>query len=350
MNANYENNIQDYYHYLITLGYQARGVRTKTRLLNYFLKFISSNRICEIGEICGDTFTHTNPICAISVPDSYRDCGSVSLQSITSKDIQAYYTYLQNRPNKRTGEKLNPKTIAHYIRSVELFFMHLQQNGIIQAIPILAIQKENTSKTNTTYIRSILSQQEAKTLYRHTKNALERLILSLGYGCGLRVGELVKLNIADINLADKILIIPSGKGNKRRIVPMSKGVCKAIKFYMEDERINLNHQNNCHAEQLAPLIWRGSRSAPIILDSKGNRMQQWTYNKILKQIINRTNDIHIINKNITMHSLRHSIATHLLEQGLSLEQVKQFLGHAYLQTTEIYTHITNIQLANASIS
>jgi integrase/recombinase XerD len=293
MNVNYENHIQNYYHYLITLGYQPRGVKTKTRLLTLFL-----NRIY-----------HKSP------------------EHITNKDIQAYYTYLQNRPNKKTGEKLNPKTIAHYIRSLELFFMHLQQNGIIKVNPISTITKTSSPKTTTRYIRSILSQQEAKTLYKHTKNVLERLILSLGYGCGLRVNELVQLNIADINLEDKILIIPSGKGNRRRIVPMSKGVCRAIKFYMEHERV----KNNTSA---------------LVLDSKGNRMQQWTYNKILKQIINRTNDIHIINKNITMHSLRHSIATHLLEQGLSLEQVKQFLGHAYLQTTEIYTHITKIQLAN----
>jgi integrase/recombinase XerD len=295
MNVNYENHIQNYYHYLITLGYQPRGVRTKIRLLTLFLYRIYPK----------------------------------SIDTIDSADIQNYYNELKERPNKRTGEKLNPKTIAHYIRSVELFFMHLQQNGTIKINPVLIITKQSTSKTTTHYIRSILSQQEIKTLYKHTKNALERLILSLGYGCGLRVGELVKLNIADINLEDKILIIPSGKGNKRRIVPMSTGVCKAIKFYMEDERINLNHQNN---------------KAPIILDSKGHRMQQWTYNKILKQIINRTKDITLINKNITMHSLRHSIATHLLEQGLSLEQVKQFLGHAYLQTTEIYTHITNIKL------
>jgi integrase/recombinase XerD len=326
MNLNYENNIQDYYHYLITLGYQARGVRTKTRLLNYFLNFISSNCICEIGEICGDTFTHTNPICAISTI-----CGSISLQSITSKDIQAYYTYLQNRPNKRTGEKLNQKTIAHYIRSVELFFIHLQQNGTIKINPVLIITKQSTSKTNTTYIRSILTQYEIKSLYKHTKNALERIILSLGYGCGLRVGELVKINLNDVYLQDKVIVIPAGKNNKRRVVPMSTGVCKSITFYIEHERINLNHQNS---------------NAALVLDSKKNRMQQWTYNKILKQIIQRTKDITLINKNITMHSLRHSIATHLLEQGLSLEQVRLFLGHSQLETTEIYTHITKIQLAN----
>jgi integrase/recombinase XerD len=311
MHPHYENHIQNYYHYLITLGYHPRGVRTKTRLLNYFLNFIYLK----------------------------------SIDSIDSSDIQNYYNELKERLNKRTGGKLNPKTIAHYIRSVELFFMHLQQNGIIKVNPISTITirrgGESSSKTITTYIRSILSQQEVKTLYKHTQNALERLILSLGYGCGLRVSELVKLNIADVNIAEKILIIPSGKGNKRRIVPMSKGVCKDIIFYLKHER-DLKFNDNYPSTQSVRAESR--TKSPLVLDSKGNRMQQWTYNKILKQIINRTNNIHIINKNITMHSLRHSIATHLLEQGLSLEQVKQFLGHAHLQTTEIYTHIIKIKL------
>jgi integrase/recombinase XerD len=292
IHLNHQNHYENFRIYLNTLGYQSRSVRTQIRLIKLFLNHIYTKTI--------DTIDNT--------------------------DIEQYYQYLETKPNKRTGEKLNPKTIAHYIRSVELFFMHLQQKGIIKINPVPIITKQSTAKTTTYYIRSILSQQEAKTLYKHTKNALERIVLSLGYGCGLRVSELVKLNREDVNLEDKILIIPSGKGNKRRIVPMSTGVCKAIKFYIEQVRAP---QNN---------------SAALVLDSKENRMQQWTYNKILKQIINRSNDINIINKNITMHSLRHSIATHLLEQGLSLEQVKQFLGHAYLQTTEIYTHIIKIKL------
>jgi integrase/recombinase XerD len=309
IHLNHQNHYENFRIYLNTLGYQSRSVRTQIRLIKLFLNHIYPKTI--------DTIDNT--------------------------DIEQYYQYLETKPNKRTGEKLNPKTIAHYIRSVELFFMHLQQNGIIKVNPILTIQKENAAKTITTYTRSILFQQEAKTLYKHTKNALERIVLSLGYGCGLRVSELVKLNRKDVNLEDKILIILSGKGNKRRIVPMSTGVCKDIIFYLKHER-DLKINDNYPSTQSVRAESR--TKSPLVLDSKGNRMQQWTYNKILKQIINRSNDINIINKNITMHSLRHSIATHLLEQGLSLEQVKQFLGHAYLQTTEIYTHITNIKLAN----
>jgi integrase/recombinase XerD len=295
--------------YLNTLGYQSRSVRTQIRLLHYFL-----NRIYP-----------------------------KTIENITTKDIADYYEYLETKPNKRTGGQLNQKTIAHYKRNIVLFFDYLEQTDLIQTNPLhqIYITKQSSPKTITTYIRNILSQQEVKTLYKHTKNALERLVLSLGYGCGLRVSELVQLNIVDINLEDKIVIIPSGKGNKRRIVPMSKGVCKDIIFYLKHER-DLKINDNYPSTQSVRAESR--TKSPLVLDSKGNRMQQWTYNKILKQIINRTNDIHIINKNITIHSLRHSIATHLLEQGLSLEQVKQFLGHAYLQTTEIYTHIIKIKL------
>ena len=82
----------------------------------------------------------------------------------------------------------------------------------------------------------------------------------------------------------------------------------------------------------------------FMIDSKGGRIKKWTYNKYLKKIIHRTENKTIIEKQITIHNLRHSIATHLIEQKMPLEQVRMFLGHSQLETTEVYTHISQEQI------
>jgi integrase/recombinase XerD len=83
-----------------------------------------------------------------------------------------------------------------------------------------------------------------------------------------------------------------------------------------------------------------------MLHSRGGRMQKGTYNKRLRQLIFRTGNEAIEQKQITIHNLRHSIATHLLEQGIPVEQVREFLGHSQLETTQIYTHINRKHLQN----
>src|SRR5690606_30460548 len=87
----------------------------------------------------------------------------------------------------------------------------------------------------------------------------------------------------------------------------------------------------------------------VILNSKGFRMQEWTYNKILKKLLKKIKIPEERIRKISIHSLRHSIATHLLENGMELEKVRDFLGHSQLETTEIYTHINKNQLNNLKI-
>ena len=148
-------------------------------------------------------------------------------------------------------------------------------------------------------------------------------------------------NIEDIKLRQEILIVPKGKGNKRRVVPMSTGVIKDLENYFFKERDKLTEgrdYNKTCAERSR------SNSTAFMLHSRGGRMQKGTYNKYLKRIIERTGNEAIKSKNITIHNLRHSIATHLLEQGVKVEQVREFLGHSQLETTEIYTRVGQKQL------
>lgn len=164
-------------------------------------------------------------------------------------------------------------------------------------------------------------------MYRSTENMQERAILSLSYGCGLRSMELVSVNVEDIK--DGILIVPKGKGNKRRVIPMTRKVEEDIQNYITYERTLFSISLNEKA---------------LLLNILGKRIKKYTCLKILKEIIKRTGNLEIIQKKISIHNLRHSIATHLLEEGVPIEQVRTFLGHSQLETTEIYTRVSKNQL------
>lgn len=258
--------------------------------------------------------------------------GIQNIKEVRTSHIEQYHEYLQQRPNRKESTTLSLKSIYGHLKGIEHFFDMLQSKGETTIHPMntfnIPYPLEDTERT-------ILTQIEIKELYRNCETYQERAILSLAYGCGLRVGELEKCNVEDLLLHEGILIVPEGKGKKRRVVPMSKAVMKDLTDYFNKERT----QPTDPAERGKPTYKQA-----FIIHIKGGRMKEYTYNKILKRIIDRTNNEALKAKEISMHSLRHSIATHLLENGVSVEQVRQFLGHSQIETTETYTHISQQQL------
>jgi len=257
--------------------------------------------------------------------------GSLDIIQITSDQIQNYYEHLSNRPSLNTGTTLSPKTIYHHLRNVRDLFTMLQDEKQVKTNPVDVMTFRYPSEKSK---RNILTQSEITELYEACESAQEKAILSLAYGCGLRAAELSKCNVEDVKLRSKILIVPQGKGMKRRVIPMSKGVVKDLTDYYYLER---------------PILALGKSYKvglkAFMLHSRGGRMNKWTYNKYLKEMIKRTGNKQMINKQITLHCLRHSIATHLIEQGIGVEKVRLFLGHSQLETTQVYTRISQEQLA-----
>jgi integrase/recombinase XerD len=257
--------------------------------------------------------------------------GKGDISKLKPVDIQHYYNHIKSRPNKRNTGILSPRTAHSHMRIVNSLFMLLQQQGAIRTNPCSALcfpyPKDNATA------RQILSKEEITLLYQSAESHRERAILSLAYGCGLRAGEIQNCNLPDIHFREKILIVPKGKGNKRRIVPLSKGVITDLLDYYHHDREELKQHKDYKPTEAA-----------FMLNAKGKRMMLYTFNKYLKRIIERTGDDKLMDKQITIHSLRHSIATHLLEQGIKVEQVRLFLGHSQLETTQIYTHINATQL------
>lgn len=247
------------------------------------------------------------------------------IEQITEKDIDQYYQKEKIRNNKITGKQINIKTIFHQIRAIELFYEMLFELGKLPELLQINIQYPKNYENN--FVREILTQSEIKQIYEISE-LKEKVILNLSYGCGLRVAELVAVNKEDLYLKENLLIVPKGKFNKRRIIPITEKVKKEIDFFLSNEVENKQDKN------------------AVILNNKGDRMQEWTYNSTLKNLLKKIKISEERIKKISIHSLRHSIATHLLENGMELEKVRDFLGHSQLETTEIYTHINKNLLNN----
>jgi integrase/recombinase XerD len=301
VNENYQELAESFYRYILRLGYNPKSSKAR---YNYLCEFLSQ----------------------------LEQKGMLNITKITAQEISNYYEYISERPSKKDGGILSQKTTHSHMRIIRDLFIMLQNEGKVKINPCSTLKFHYPRETAE---RTVLDQEEIKLLYRVAETAQEKAILSLAYGCGLRVGELTSCNIEDIRLREKILIVPKGKGNKRRVVPISSGVVKDLSDYYYNEREPLTKGRD----------YKPTESA-FMLNSRGGRMRKHTYNKYLKRIINRTENQEITEKQITIHNLRHSIATHLLEQGIPVEQVRMFLGHSQLETTQIYTHISKKQLQN----
>ena len=299
----YKEESESFKKHLLTLGHNPHGANTKYR---YLLEFF-----CWLEKI-----------------------GIDEVKQIQTKQLSDHYQNLKKRPNKINGEPLSLKTLHHHMRAIQLFFAKLQSEGNLKTNPASTI-KFPYPKQTAEHKRQILTQSEIKELYNHAINYQEKAILSLAYGCGLRVGELVDCNMGDIKFRERIVIVPKGKGNKRRVVPLSSGVISDLSDYFFKERSKLTNGRDYKKNEPA-----------FMLHSRGGRMMKGTYNKRLRQLIIRTGNEQIEQKQITIHNLRHSIATHLIEQGIPVEQVREFLGHSQLETTQVYTHINRKHLQN----
>jgi integrase/recombinase XerD len=238
------------------------------------------------------------------------------LTELTSSDITDHHEYLQQRPNQRRPGGLSEMMINHHVYALKLFFNWLQELRTIEENPMSALHFEKpTSKAH-----EVLAREEIISLYEACETLKERAILHVYYGCGLRRDEGVKLNVSDLQFRNKMLYVREGKGGKSRAVPMTEKISEELKAYCYQERKSKANEPAFFVHQL------------------GARMHGHEANKLLKQISERAQ----ITKEISLHSLRHSIATHLLEGGLSVEYVRDFLGHSYLESTQRYTHIKNV--------
>jgi integrase/recombinase XerD len=213
--------------------------------------------------------------------------------------------------------------IHHYVYALKTFFTWLESTEQTDYNPISGMK----FKRPTQNARAPLSQEEVGHLFEAARYLKERALLHLFYSCGLRRSEGEALNITDVRYKEQLLYVRVGKGAKRRVVPMTAAVAKELETYWLQERCG--HAAGKVEDQEA-----------FMLNRVGGRMSGAGYNDLFKALASRAG----LSPDITLHHLRHSIATHLLHSGMSLEYVRDFLGHYHLETTQLYARPSAEQL------
>jgi integrase/recombinase XerD len=166
----------------------------------------------------------------------------------------------------------------------------------------------------------VLTKDEIRLLFENTHFGRNRLMLQFMYGSGCRVSEVVKMKIEDLNFKERIATIRGGKGNKDRMIILSKEWLKGLKKYLDKKRIRSEY-----------VFSKKTNGKPLTTDT-------------VQRIVRKAAKDAGINKHVTPHCLRHSYATHLLESGTNIRYIQSLLGHSSLNTTQVYTNVASEQL------
>jgi site-specific recombinase XerD len=244
-----------------------------------------------------------------------------SLAQLKATDATDYIESLQVRIGLRTGKPLSGAHINKQIQALKLFSRYLRETG--KSNIGFALQRRDENKSKPQY----LTKAEIQSLYDAVPNSVlgirDQAMLAVFYGCGLRLNEGTSLEIKDILQERKIIHVRKGKRSKERLVPVAEKSWQSIKYYLNYAR---------------PQLLQDMPTEAVFIDAnKGRPMQKQSLYIRIKALVKRAK----IKKKVGTHTLRHSIATHLLQSGMTLERIQQFLGHADLDSTQIYTHLKN---------
>ncbi|WP_163101069.1 site-specific tyrosine recombinase XerD [Peribacillus alkalitolerans] len=260
-----------------------------------------------------------------------------------TRDLKSYLKYLQQIEQitnwntvsrgqivhflghlKQQGK--SSRTLARHIASIRSYHQFLLREKVTEQDPSVHIESPQPERS----LPKVMSMEEVEALLEvPEKNdvfgARDKAMLELLYATGMRVSELIGLDVSDVH-ATMGFVRCVGKGNKERIIPIGRTALSAIEHYLGASRQTLMNRKN--------------KTDALFLNHHGNRLTRQGFWKILKKLANEAR----IEKELTPHTLRHSFATHLLMNGADLRSVQEMLGHADISTTQIYTHVTNVRL------
>ena len=218
-----------------------------------------------------------------------------------------------------------PISITRKIASLRGWFKWMTANELIDHDPVLSIEQPKLDKK----LPKVLTITEMDKIFSHNLSGLERVLLELLYAAGLRVSELVNLNISNINLENSFLKC-FGKGSKERIVPIGKQAVENLHKYLKQRALILKRKN--------------FKTNILFINEKAQRITRQDVYTIVSGLGK------LVNKHITPHTIRHSFATHLLENGADLRVVQELLGHCDISTTQLYTHVSKRRLKEVYFS
>jgi len=225
-------------------------------------------------------------------------------------------------------------TAARKLAAVRAFTRYLRREGHIDSDPSLLVA---TPKRELKIPRHLEVEEMGRLIETPDRSTplgrRDRAILELFYASGLRLGELVGLDLEDINLGGRLVRV-LGKGAKERLVPFNHSAAEAIRAYLPD-RHSLVEESVGHAGGTRPAARRSRLGEPLFVNYRGGRLTSRSVHRLVRRYVAACST----RFGISPHAIRHSFATHLLERGADLRAIQELLGHVRLSTTQRYTHV-----------
>ncbi len=250
---------------------------------------------------------------------NYLEENGINYAKVSKEDIKAYLNYL-----KQIGKK--PSTISRNLASIRSFYQFSIRNKKIKNDPTEDVQSPKIEKR----VPSVLTAQEVELLLEQPKDVdlkgtRDKAMLEFAYATGMRVTEIINLNIEDVNLEGEYVICRVG--SKQRNIPLGSLSLKALKEYIDEAR---------------PILIRNEKEKALFVNVNGQRLTRQGFWKIVKYYKEQAH----ITKDITPHVLRHSFATHLLQNGADLKAIQTMLGHSDISSTQVYMQFQDPALRN----
>ena len=249
---------------------------------------------------------------------SYLDgTGVTDISSTTKTTVLSYLLYLQK-------EGRASSTVSRKLASLRSYYLFMMQNGLVKSNPTSNLEAPHVEKK----IPKILSGEEVELLLEQPKDCdnkgiRDKAMLELLYATGIRVSELINLDVSDVNVPMSFVRCKGGK--KERIIPMGHQAKDALENYINNVRKYMVKDEN---------------ETALFVNCSGARLSRQGFWKLIKYY----QHIAGIETDITPHTLRHSFAAHLLENGADLHSIQEMMGHADISSTQVYSRMMNSKI------
>ena len=305
-----------------------------TEQLNAFLQFLRLNHNASVHTVrayasdLSQLLTHAAGRAGVN---------RIALQPahLDRAEIRAFLATLQEQGQSRA-------TAARKLAAARTFLRYLRREGVIDTDPGALI---GTPKREVR-MPAHLSEAEMAALIAAPAGdgplgRRDHAILELFYASGLRLSELVGLDLGDVNLSARMVRV-LGKGGKQRLVPFNTSTATAIRTYLQDRELLIRRRPAKTGNQLGSVRYKADRGLrhPLFVNYRGSRLTVRSVDRLVRKYVTATS----MRLGISPHALRHSFATHLLQRGADLRSIQELLGHARLSTTQRYTHVNAAQL------
>ncbi len=239
-------------------------------------------------------------------------------ETVQGQDIQDFLTYLA------VEKRVAPSTQNQALNALVFLFKEVLQKEIEAYIDAIRARERRR-------LPVVLSKQEVLRVLSRM-SGVNKLMAMLIYGCGLRLGECLRLRIKDVNLDKKLLVVRSGKGDEDRVTVLPYSLLDDLKEQMRQARQTYEEDRKKNVDPRTAVVRR-------------HHVHPASLQRAFKKAVEEAG----IGKPATIHALRHSFATHLLEAGYDIRTVQKLLGHKHVQTTMIYTHVAGKDLSGVKI-